>query len=98
MKGIVTFTVETCSIDETTKAKLDDVVTKLGLRTTLPETEGGTLHLPSGTYAAIIQIEDQMAQMKGYYRSLVDAARKLSIKGKYFVVVSQKPALVCGKL
>ena len=98
MEGIVTFTVAIASIDADTKAKLDEAVAALGLKATLPETEGGTLHLPAGTYGDIIQIDDQMAQLKHYYRSLVDVTRKLNIKGKYFVNVSQSPAYVCGEL
>ena len=41
---------------------------------------------------------DQMAQLKHYYRRLVDVMRKLNIKSKYFVNVSQSPAYVCGEL
>ena len=98
MKSIVTFTVAIDSIDPDTKAKLDEAVEALGLQATLPETQGGTLHLPAGTYGSIIQIDDQMEQVKHYYRSLVDVMRKLDIKGKYFLNLSESPAYVCGEL
>jgi len=98
MEGIITFTIAIESIDTNTKAKLDEAVAGLGLKATLPETEGGTLHLPAGTYGSVIQIDDQMAQVKHYYRSLVDMMRKLNIKGKYFINLSQSPAYVCGEL
>ena len=98
MEGIVTFTVAIDTIDADTRGKLDEAVVALGLKATLPETEGGTLHLPAGTYGDIIQIDDQRAQLKRYYRGLVDVMRKLNIKGRYFVNVSQSPAYVCGEL
>ena len=95
MEGIVTFTVEPANLDAGLIAK---EVLALGLKPTLPMTEGGDMALPAGTYGAAIQIDDQMAQLKHYYRSLVAVMRKLGIKGTYFVNVSQKPASVCGKL
>ncbi|MBU4211530.1 MAG: hypothetical protein L6437_00875 [Kiritimatiellae bacterium] len=98
MEGIVTVTVDVTSLDVETKAKLEDALNGLGLRTTLPETEGGTLHLPSGTYGNLIEVKEQMDQMKHYYRNLVGIMRKLKIKEKYFVNVSQKPTFVCGEL
>lgn len=98
MEGIVTFTVEMASLDAGVIACLTDEVSTLGLKTTLPMTEGGEMTLPAGTYGAVIQIGDQMAQLKHYYRSLVAVMRKLKIKGTYFVNVSQEPAFVCGKL
>lgn len=54
--------------------------------------------LPGGTYGSVIQMDDQMGQLKRYYRSLVAIMRKLKIKGKYFVNLSGNPAFVCGKL
>ena len=98
MEGIVTFTVETDKIDSETMAKLNGKVSALGLKTTLPQTEGGDMPLPGGTYGAVVQIDDQMEQLKRYYRSLVAIMRKLKIKGKYFVNISEKSAFVCGKL
>ena len=98
MEGIVTFTVETDKIDSEVMAKLDSEVSALGLKTTLPQTEGGDMPLPGGTYGSVIQIDDQMEQLKRYYRSLVAVMRKLEIKGKYLVNISEKPAFVCGKL
>jgi len=98
MEGIVTFTVEMASLDAGVIACLTDEISTLGLKTTLPQTEDGKMALPAGTYGAVIQIGDQTAQIKYYYRSLVGVMRKLKIKGTYFVNVSQEPAFVCGKL
>jgi len=98
MEGIVTFTVEMESLDSGVIACLTDEVSILGLKTTLPQTEGGEMALPAGTYGAVIQIGDQMAQLKHYYRSLVAVMRKLKIKGTYLVNVSQGSSFVCGKL
>lgn len=98
MEGIVTFTVATDKIDLEVMAKLDGEMSSLGLKTTLPQTEGGDMALPGGTYGAVIQIDNQMKQLKRYYRSLVAVMRKLKIKGKYFVNISGKPAFVCGEL
>ena len=98
MDGIVTFTIATDSIDSNVLAKLDEAVASLGLKTTLPETNGGEMPLPRGTYGAIIRFDDQMAQLKHYYRNLVDVMRKLKIKGKYFMNVSQFPSFVCAEL
>ena len=98
MEGIITFTVETDEIDSEVMAKLNGEVSALGLKTTLPQTEGGDMPLPDGTYGAVIQIDDLMEQIKRYYRSLVAIMRKLKIKGKYFINISEKPAFVCGEL
>jgi len=98
MAGIVTFTVETASLDDKVIPALTDEMSALGLKTTLPQTEGGEMALPAGTYGAVIQIGDQTAQLKHYYRSLVAIMRKLKIKGTYLVNVSQEPSFVCGKL
>lgn len=98
MEGIVTFTVETASLDDGIIPALTDKISALGLKTTLPQTEGGDMALLLGTCGAVIQIDDQMAQLKHYYRSLVAVMRKLKIKGTYFVNVSQIPNFVCGKL
>jgi len=98
MEGIVTFTIATDKISAEQIARLNAEVLALGLKTTLPMTEGGEMALPAGTYGAGIQIGDQMEQLKHYYRSLVAVMRKLKIKGTYFVNVSQEPASVCGEL
>ncbi|MDD5677065.1 MAG: hypothetical protein PHW60_03615 [Kiritimatiellae bacterium] len=98
MEGIVTFTVEIASLDDGVITCLSDEVSTLGLKATLPQTEGSEMALPAGTYGAVIQLGDQMAQLKHYYRSLVAVMRKLKIKGTYFVNVSQEPAFVCGRL
>lgn len=98
MNGIVTFTIATDSIDSNVLANLDEAVVSLGLKTTLPQTNGGDMSLPRGTYGAIIQFDDQMAQLKHYYRRFVDVMRELKIKGKYFVNVSQFPSFICGEL
>lgn len=98
MEGIVTFTIGTSSLDDGVIPALTDGTSALGLKTTLPQTEGGDMALPAGTYGGVIQIDDQMAQLNHYYRSLVAVMRKLKIKGTYFVNVSQTPSFVCGKL
>lgn len=97
MEGIVTCTVEPANLDAGLITNLSEEVLALGLKTTLPQTEDGDMALPAGTYGAVIQIDDQMAQLKHYYRSLVAVMRKLKIKGPYFVNVSQKPTFVLGK-
>ena len=98
MDGIVTFIIATDAIDAQVQAKLDAEVAGLGLRTTLPQTEGGDMALPRGTCGAVVQIDDQMAQLKRYYRGLVAVMRKLKFKGKYFVNLLQTPTFVCGEL
>ena len=98
MDGIVTFTVESTNLDAERIARLSEEVLALGLKTALTLTEGGDMALPVGTYGAVIRIDDQMEQLKRYYRSLVAVMRKLRIKGTYFVNVSQTPTFVCGKL
>jgi len=98
MDGIVTFTIATDAIDARVQAQLDAEVAVFGLKTTLPQTEGGEMGLPRGTYGAIVQIDDQMEQLKRYYRGLVAAMRKLKVKGKYFVNLSRTPTFVCGEL
>ena len=92
MEGMITVTNALDAIGVEAKAALDEIMGGLGLKTTLPETGGGTLALPPGTYGGIIQIEDQMEQLKHYYRSLVEVLRKLDFKGKYFRSLSQSPA------
>ena len=54
MEGIITFTVEPDKIEPEVMAKLDGEVSALGLKTTLPQTEGGDMPLPGGTYGAVI--------------------------------------------
>ena len=98
MEGIVTFTIAADKISADQITRLNAEVLALGLKTTLPQTEGGEMALPAGTYGAGIQIGDQMAQLKHYYRRLVAVMRKLKIKGAYFVNVSKEPDFVCGKL
>ena len=98
MEGIVTFTIATNKICADQITRLNAEVLTLGLKTTLPQTECGDMPLPAGTYGAVIQIGDQMAQLQHYYQSLVVVMRKLKIKGTYFVNVSQEPDFVCGKL
>ena len=99
MNGIVTFTITTEANSPETIARLKDEVAPLGFGTTLTETEtGGPLHLPEGTYACTMQIDDQMEQLKHYYRSLVKIMRALDIKGKYFINLAATPAFVCGEL
>lgn len=98
MEGIVIFTVEMAPRDAGLIASLSKEIATLGLKTTLPQTEGGDMALPVGTYGAVIRIDDQMTQLKHYYRSLVAIMRKLKIKGKYLVNISEKPAFVCGEL
>ena len=98
MEGIVTFTISTNKISADQITRLNAEVLALGLKTTLPQTEGGDMPLPAGTYGAIIEIGDQMEQVKPYYRSLVALMRKLKIKGKYFVNLSAGPTYVCGEL
>jgi len=71
MEGVVTFTIATDKISAEQITRLDAEVLALGLKTTLPQTEGGDMPLPAGTYGAVIQIGDQMEQVKPYYRSLV---------------------------
>ena len=98
MGGIVTVTVATDGIDSETMARLDAEALALGLKTTLPQTEGGDMPLPAGTYGAVVEAGDQMEQVKHYYRSLVAVMRKLNLKGRYFVNVAQNAAFVCGGL
>ena len=98
MEGMITVAIAPDAIGADAKATLDELMDGLGLKTTLPRTEGGVLNLPPGTYGRIIQIEDQMEQLKHYYRSLVQALRKVDFKGKYFISVSQSPAYICGEL
>ncbi len=98
MEGIVTFTIETNKISADQITRLNADVLALGLRTTLPQTEGGDMPLPAGTYGAVIEIGDQMEQVKLYYQSLVALMRKLKIEGKYFVNLSAGPTYVCGEL
>ena len=99
MNGIVTFTITTAANSLETIAKLKDEVTTLGFQAALVETETGKpLHLPEGTYACVMQIEDQMEQMKHYYRGLARIMRSLNIKGKYFINLAATPAYVCGEL
>ena len=98
MEGIVTVTIDPVPIPDEKVEKLEAELGALGLKSTLPESEGGTLHLPFGTYGSMIEIEDQMAQLKHYYRSVVAVMRKLELGGRYFVNVSQKPTVVCGEL
>ena len=98
MDGIVIFTVASGSVNGETRVKLDGEAAALGLKKTLPASEGGTLQLPEGMYAGTVEIEDQMEQLRAYYRTLVDIMRKLNIKGKYFISVSASPTFVCGEL
>ena len=98
MEGIVTFTIATNKISADQITRLNAEVLALGLKTTLPQTEGGDMPLPDGTYGAIVEIGDQMEQVKPYYRNLVALMRKLKIKGKYFVNLSAGPTYVCGEL
>lgn len=99
MNGIVTFTITTEANSPETIARLKDEVASLGFGTTLTETETGKpMHLPDGTYACVMQIGDQMEQMKHYYRGLVKIMRALGIKGKYFMNLAATPAYVCGQL
>ena len=98
MDGIVTFTVEAATLDAGMIARLSEEVLALGLKTTLPQTEGGDMALPVGTYGTAIRIDDQIAQLKHYYRRLLAVMRKLKIQGTYFVNVSKEPNFVCGKL
>ena len=98
MEGIATITMEVAAMDAETKSRLDEEVAGLGLQGTLPESEGATLHLPNGTYGAVLEIDDRMKQFRHYYRGLVDIMRKLGFKGRYFVNVAENPAFVCGEL
>ncbi len=98
MEGIVTVAIDPVTIPDEKVEALDAEMLGLGLESSLPATEGGTLPLPFGSYGRVIGIEDQLAQLKHYYRSVVAAMRKLGITGRYFVNVSQKPAFVCGEL
>jgi len=98
MDGMITVTIAPDAIGADARAALDEIMGGLGLKTTLPETGGGTLALPPGTYGCITETEDQMEQLKHYYRSLVEALRKADFKGKYFISVSQSPAYICGEL
>lgn len=98
MEGIVTVAIDPVTIPDEKVVALDAEMRGIGLESTLPATEGGTLSLPFGNYGRIIGIEDQMAQLKHYYGSVVAAMRKVGIAGRYFVNVSQKPAFVCGEL
>jgi hypothetical protein len=99
MNGIVTFTITTEANSPETITRLKDEVASLGFGTTLTETESGkSMSLPDGTYACVMQIDDQMEQMKHYYRGLVKIMRALGIKGKYFINLAATPAYVCGQL
>lgn len=98
MEAIITFTIATDSIDAQCQVKLDSEIAGLGLGKTLPQTGGGDMPLPRGTYGAVVQTANQMEQLKRYYRDLVVVMRKLKIKGKYFVNVAQNPTFVCGEL
>jgi len=99
VSGIVTFTVATDGLDAGRRAALDAEVVKLGFETTVPCSEGGDMPLPEGTYACFLEIEDQHEQLRHYYRSLVDAMRRLGIKGKYFINMANRPASnICGEL
>ena len=98
MEGIVAVTVDVTSLNATDRKQLESAMNELGLGTTLPETQGGTLHLPPGVYASPIEITDQMQQLRHYYRATVDILRRLGIKGKYFVNVAPNPTFVCCEL
>jgi len=100
MKGIVTFTVTIEANRSEVISQLTDEVAPFGFSTTLTETETGEpLHLPVGTYACPIQIDDQTEQMEYFYRGLVEIMRGLNIKGKYFINMAHQPiSYVCGEL
>lgn len=99
MNGIVTFTITTEANGPETIARLTDEVISLGFGTTLTETETGKpMHLPDGTYACVMQIADQVEQMRHYYRGLVKIMRSLGVKGTYFINLAATPAYVCGQL
>ena len=100
MGGIVTFTVTTEANSPEVISKLTDDIASLGFRTALTETETGKpLHLPAGTYACPIQIDDQTEQLRHFYRSLVEIMRELKIKGKYFINMANQPvSYICGEL
>lgn len=98
MDAIVTVTVATDALDADVKAELDREASSLGLGTALQRTEGGGMSLPQGTYGAIIEVGDQMAQTRAYYRGVVDIMKRLGLEGKYFVCVARHPTFVCGEL
>ena len=99
MNGIATFTITAGANSPETIARLRDEVASLGFGTTLTETESGKpMPLPDGTYACVMQIGEQMEQMKHYYRGLVKIMRALGIKGKYLITLAATPAYVCGQL
>ena len=99
VSGIVTFTVATHGLDTGQMAALDAEVGRLGFRTTVPCSEGGDMPLPEGTYACLLEIEDQHGQLRHFYRSVVDTMRRLGIKGKYFINMANRPVSnICGEL
>jgi len=98
MEGIVIITMDVSAMDVNARSQLDKEIGALGLQKTLPETEGGILHLPAGTYGSIIQLENQMDELKHYYRTLVGIMHRLNFKGRYFVNVAANPVFACGEL
>ena len=98
MEGIVTVTVSADAINSPSKMQLDEKMAALGLQKTLPATEGGVLHLPDGTYAQVIELEEAMDQLKTYYRSIVKVLRALDLHCAYFVNVATDPCFACGQL
>ena len=98
MEAIVTVAIDPVTIPDEKVGSLETEMASLGLQTQLPATEGGMLDLPFGTYGRLIQIEDQMTQLKHYYHGVVNVMRKLDLTGRYFVSVSQSPTFVCGEI
>lgn len=99
MNGIVTFTVATDRLPPGTKSQLDNHVDALGFKTIIPCSEGGDLSLPDGTYACLLDIENQHEQLRHFYRSLVAVMRKLEVRGKYFINMANDPVSnICGEL
>ena len=97
-RNIVTVAIDPVTIPDEKVTVLEEGLKVLGLGSTLPATEGGTLDLPFGTYGQLIEIDDQMSQLRRYYRSVVEIMRKLDITGRYFVNVAQEATFVCGEL
>lgn len=99
MSDIVIYTVATKQNDASQIAKLDAEVSALGLKKTVPCSEGGDMPLPYGTYACLLDIQNQEDQLRSLYRALVDVMRKLGFKGRYFISMAPEPiSTICGEL
>jgi hypothetical protein len=98
MKAIVTVAIDPVTIPDEKVTALESALKELGLQHELPASEGGMLDLPFGTYAQLIETDDQKSDLGHYHHSVVEIMKNLNITGRYFVNIAQKPAFVCGEL